>query len=153
MQLFCDMDGVLADFDQHHANVFGYRSSTALDNVLWGKVRKVSHFYLHIPPMKDKDELWNTIVHLNPIVLTGVPYIPEAAGDKQAWGQANLDPLPQAIITCKSKEKWKHMIAPGDIIIDDWEKHKPAWVNAGGIWVTHTSAKDTIEQLQTLGVM
>ena len=42
------------------------------------------------------------------------------------------------------------MTAPGDILIDDWEKHKDAWVNAGGIWITHTSAKDTIEQLHNL---
>ena len=150
MQLFCDMDGVLADFDQHHKNVFGFRSSTALDNVLWGKVRKVPHFYLHIPPMKDLDELWAAISPYNPIVLTGVPYIPEAAGDKQAWGYTNLDPPPQKIITCKSKEKYKYMTAPGDILIDDWEKHKDAWVNAGGHWITHTSAKDTIEQLHNL---
>ena len=152
MQLFCDMDGVLADFDQHHKNVFGYRSSTALDNVLWGKVRKVPHFYLHIPPMKDKDDLWNAIVHLNPIVLTGVPRIKEAADDKQAWAHTNLIPPAQRVITCPSKEKYLHM-RPGDIIIDDWEKHKHRWVDAGGIWVTHSSAKDTIEQLQMLGVI
>ena len=151
MQLFCDMDGVLADFDQHHKNVFGYRSSTALDNVLWGKVRKVPHFYLHIPPMKDMKELWEAISPKNPIVLTGVPRIKEAASDKHAWGHTHLIPPAQRIITCPSKEKYLHMIDPGDILIDDWEKHKEAWVIAGGLWITHTSAKDTIKQLKDLG--
>ena len=83
-------------------------------------------------------------------MLTGVPRIKEAVGDKHAWGATNLNPSPQRIITCKSKEKYKHMIAPGDILIDDWEKHKDAWVGAGGHWITHTSAKNTIEQLQQL---
>ena len=153
MQLFCDMDGVLADFDAHHKKVFGYRSSTALDNVLWGKVRKIPHFYLHLPPMEDKDELWEAISPCNPIVLTGVPRIKEAASDKHAWAHTNLIPPAQRIVTCPSRDKFKHMIAPGDVIIDDWEKHKQAWVDAGGIWVTHTSAKDTIKQLQALGVI
>lgn len=152
MQLFVDMDGVIADFDQHHENVFGFRSDKLLDNVDWAAVRKIPHFYLHIPPMKDLDELWSAIVHLDPIVLTGIPYIPEASGNKQAWGQANL-PEGTPMITCKSKEKYKHMIAPGDILIDDWEKHKSRWVNAGGIWITHISAKDTIEQLVNMGVL
>lgn len=151
MQLFVDMDGVLADFDQHHENVFGFRSDKLLDNVNWAAVRKVPHFYLHIPPMKDLDELWAAISPLNPIVLTGVPYIPEAPGNKQAWGQRNLIP-PAKMITCRSKEKYKHMIAPGDILIDDWDKHKHLWIDADGRWITHTSAKD-IKQLINMGVL
>ena len=35
MQLFVDMDGVLADFDAHYHARFGVRCSTAADNVDW----------------------------------------------------------------------------------------------------------------------
>jgi beta-phosphoglucomutase-like phosphatase (HAD superfamily) len=31
MQLFVDMDGVLADFDRHHETVFGARADTLTD--------------------------------------------------------------------------------------------------------------------------
>lgn len=150
-QLYVDMDGVLADFDQHHENIFGFRSDKEIDNVNWAAVSSVPHFYLHIPPMKDMNELWDAISSYNPIVLTGVPHISEAAGDKQAWGQTNLDPIPK-IITCKSKEKCKYA-KPGNILIDDWEKHKHLWIARGGLWITHTSAKNTIDELTNLGIL
>ena len=50
MNLFVDMDGVLADFAQHHQAVFGWRPEKE-DNVDWAAVRKVEDFYLNIPPM------------------------------------------------------------------------------------------------------
>ena len=39
MQLFVDMDGVLADFDRHHETITGYRSSKLLDNADWAAIR------------------------------------------------------------------------------------------------------------------
>ncbi len=151
MQLYVDMDGVLADFDQHHEDVFGFRADKLLDNVDWTAVRKIPHFYLHIPPMKDLKELWTAISPLNPIVLTGVPYIKVAPGNKEAWIQKHLG-TDVEVICCRSKEKCTYA-EPGDILIDDWEKYKHLWVNAGGRWVTHVSAKDTIEQLIKIGVL
>ena len=52
MNLFVDMDGVLADFAQHHQAVFGWRPERE-DNVDWTAVREVEDFYLNIPPMAD----------------------------------------------------------------------------------------------------
>jgi hypothetical protein len=37
MQLFVDMDGVLADFDAHYEAVFGVRASKELDNIDWDR--------------------------------------------------------------------------------------------------------------------
>ena len=39
MTIFVDMDGVLADFDQHYENVFGVLPSRVADNVDWKQVR------------------------------------------------------------------------------------------------------------------
>lgn len=145
--IYVDMDGVLADFDSHYKAVFGIVANTKLDNVDWVKVRAVGNFYLTMPPMADFDELWGFIEPLSPTLLTGVPKsVAEAVSNKKAWAALNVGPdVP--VICCRSSEKALHC-RPGDILIDDWEKYKDKWVKAGGIWITHTSAADTIKQLK-----
>jgi hypothetical protein len=65
LQLFVDMDGVLADFDAHHETVFGIRSSKLTDDVDWEKVRGIIVFYSDMPPMPDMPVLWNTSPNTN----------------------------------------------------------------------------------------
>ncbi len=50
MQIFVDMDGVLADFDAHYEAVLGVRPDKITDNVDWSAVRAVKDFYLNHPP-------------------------------------------------------------------------------------------------------
>lgn len=147
MTIFVDMDGVLADFDTHHESVFGFRSDKLLDNVDWHKVRDVKNFYLNIPPMPDLPVLWDFLRPYGPIVLTGVPYsVIEAPDNKRAWVRRHLGETVE-MRACASKEKYCHCL-PGDILIDDWEKYKHLWVQAGGIWITHINAPDTVRQLE-----
>lgn len=151
MQLFVDMDGVLADFDAHHEAVFGFRSCKLADNVDWKAVRAVENFYLGIPPMPDLAELWERIEKHNPIVLTGVPSsVVEAPENKRSWVRKNLGDHVE-VRCCRSKEKFKHA-SPGDVLIDDWEKYRGLWLSAGGRWITHTSAAQTAEALTELGL-
>jgi hypothetical protein len=149
LKLFVDMDGVLADFDAHHEAIFGVRSDKLLDNVNWKAVRGVKDFYLNIPPMADMHALWDFIREYNPIVLTGIPSsVEEAADNKRAWIRKNLGGDVE-VRCCLSKEKYLHC-TPGAILIDDWEKHRQLWVEAGGHWITHTSATQTIAELREL---
>jgi hypothetical protein len=53
------------------------------------------------------------------------------------------------MICCKSSEKCLHG-KPGDILIDDWTKHRQKWLDMGGIFILHTSAKSSLQALQTL---
>lgn len=151
MQIFVDMDGVLADFDAHHEAVFGVRPDKVADNVDWSAVRAVEDFYLNIPPMDDLPMLWWALGKYSPIVLTGVPWsVAEAADNKRAWVRKHLGAHVQ-VRCCRSSEKCHHAV-PGDILIDDWEKYKHLWINAGGRWITHRSAYETIRELVALGV-
>lgn len=149
-QLYVDMDGVLADFDQHYENTFGYRSCKLSDNVDWKAVRAAKDFYLNIPPMADLEVLWKRIERYTPIVLTGVPYsVQEAPDNKKAWVAKNLGDHVE-VICCKSAHK-SHVTKPGDILIDDWEKYRHLWVARGGVWITHTSAVNTSLSLDAMG--
>ena len=153
MQLFVDMDGVLADFDTHHETIFGVRACKIADNVDWAAVRAVPDFYLGIPPMEDLGALWTRIERYKPIVLTGIPSaarVPEAAENKRAWARRYLGDDVE-VICCRAKEKCLHA-APGDILIDDWEKHRHLWIRAGGKWITHISAAETDLALTELGL-
>jgi hypothetical protein len=150
MNLFVDMDGVLADFAQYHQAVFGWRPDTE-DNVDWAAVREVKDFYLNIPPMADLQLLWARIERYQPIVLTGVPEeIGEAPANKRAWVSKHLGPKVQ-VRCCEASEKWRHA-QRGDILIDDSEKYRNSWVKAGGIWVTHRSAEGTVAILDGMGM-
>jgi hypothetical protein len=150
-QIYVDQDGVLADFDAHYFAIFGVQASKLTDNVDWAAVKAAPNFYRDIPPMDDMKALWNYIVHLDPIILTGIPKsITAAPKNKRDWVAYHVG-KDARIVTCLSHEKWTYC-KPGDILIDDWDRYKDRWEKAGGIWITHTSAADTINQLKALGI-
>lgn len=152
MQLFVDMDGVLADFDRHYQTVFGVRPDKVADDVDWEAVRAVKNFYLDIPPMPDLPMLWGAIRNLDPIVLTGVPsLVEEAPANKRGWVAKHLGADVQ-VICCRSRDKCLHG-KPGDILIDDWEKYRQLWVDAGGRWITHRSAAQTVGELLSMRIV
>lgn len=149
MRLFVDMDGVLADFDAGHEAVFGTKPSKADDNVDWKAVRAVEDFYLNLPPMPDFAELWAAIEKFDPIVLTGVPRsVAEAPANKAAWVRKHLGDHVE--VRCVLSKEKSHHAEPGDILIDDWDKYRHLWVAVGGIWITHTSAANTIAELEAI---
>lgn len=149
--LFVDLDGVLADFDKGYETLTGKRPSKATDSVDWQLVKKKPNFYRDLPEMADALTLWTYVSQRSPIILSGVPTIvPSAAQDKRLWVRKLFGPQ-VPVICCKSKDKSLHMSA-GDVIIDDWDKYRHLWVARGGVWVTHTSADDSIAQLKKLGL-
>ncbi len=150
MQIYVDMDGVLADFDGHYDNLFGYQPLRP-GGCNWKLVKGVEDFYLTMPQMPDLDMLWDRLYPHNPIVLTGIPsQINAADNDKRTWAKKHLT-LDTEIICCAARDKYKYC-RPGDLLIDDYARHKQRWLDAGGIWITHTSAFDTCRQLDELGI-
>lgn len=151
MQLYIDLDGVLADFDAGYERLTGARPDKAKDDVDWVAVAAAGTFYLDLPPTIDYAALWARVSRYDPIVLTGVPRsVPDAAAQKLLWvrrwlGQRTI------MIPTRSAEKAKHA-RPGDVLIDDWEKHRSRWEDAGGVWITHVSAIETDRRLTEIGL-
>ena len=154
MQLYCDLDGVLADFDVGYEALSGAKPNrdSNFDDVDWALVRNTKDFYKNLPPMPDMQKLWTYIKKYNPPILTGIPSagVPEAEGNKRAWVYKNLG-SDVTVICCLSKDKANYCTR-GDVIIDDYPRYRDKWIAAGGIWILHKNAKTTIQRLQGLGL-
>lgn len=153
-QLFLDCDGVLADFDTLAIEIFGQHPREAEarlgTNEFWRLISNYENFYGTLPLMADAMRLYRAVAHLRPIILTGCPAGGWSQPQKIAWAARHFPGTP--IITCRSKEKFLHLRHPGDILVDDYLKYQHLWEEAGGIFVHHTSAEETIDRLAGLGV-
>lgn len=153
-QLFLDCDGVLADFDVAARELFG-RDSREAEDVLgskefWNRIRYSRGFYRHLPLMPDALELYNGVAHLNPIILTGCPYGGWAEQQKLEWAAHHFPDV--RMITCRSKDKFLHMKHRGDILVDDYLRYQHLWEEAGGMFVHHRTAGETLQRLSELGL-
>ncbi len=154
MQIYLDMDGVLADFDAYATRVLGMRPSDFEARYgakrFWREVSSTPDFYAELPPMPDMEALVEAVEHLDPIILTGVPRGGWAAEQKDRWRQKHLPDL--RMITCFAREK-SNYCRPGDLLIDDRPKYEPLWRAAGGVWNTHKSVESSIRELKALEVI
>lgn len=148
-RLYLDCDGVLANFNDGFAHVFGRQpdrdSPTMPPQEMWDKLRDTKNFYTDLQKMPDADELFAAVEHLRPIILTGTPLGDWAAPQKLKWRDQHFPGVP--MVTCFSKDKYRYCV-PGDVLVDDLEKARHPWLNAGGEFVHHTSAKHTITRLR-----
>ena len=70
-QIYCDMDGVLTDFEAGVQALTGKRTKDLSKGRLWSSIAKSPNFYEHLPWMADGEELWESIRPLRPRILTG----------------------------------------------------------------------------------
>ncbi len=151
--LFLDCDGVLADFDFAARQLFGMESRAAEEALgskeFWRRIRMSGDFYRRLPLVDDALELYRAVAHLKPTILTGCPPGAWSEPQKIEWAQEHFPGVP--MITCASREKFRHMAHPGDVLVDDYLRYKDLWEQAGGIFVLHTSAQESIRRLAALG--
>lgn len=149
-QLYLDCDGVLADFDTGAKAVLNLAPRTFEERYgrsqFWKKLAAAPDFYFDLPLMPDAMELFDAVRHLEPIILTGLPLGNWAAAQKVRWAAQHFPGT--RIITTMARDKRRHA-KPGDVLVDDLLKHRHLWEGAGGVFVHHLDARDTIEQLRT----
>jgi 5'(3')-deoxyribonucleotidase len=147
-RLFLDADGVLADFDHSVRRLLGMSAKAFIAKhgrgTFWKRLAKTTNFYGSLPEMPDARLLFDAVKHLKPTILTGLPVGDWAAPQKVEWAAAHFPGVP--IVTCMARDKHKHM-HPGDVLVDDREKHRPAYEAAGVVFVHHKNAEDSLRQL------
>eukprot|EP00980_Cylindrotheca_fusiformis_P028913 scaffold22672_cov141-Cylindrotheca_fusiformis.AAC.16 len=177
LKIYCDLDGVLADFEQGVFKLLGTKSSKLVKGTMWKHIARANAFYEHLDWTRDGKELWNAIQHLKPDILTGVPYPKSSRLEKVNWCKRNLgldklhhvdmasgcrdhEPvngnLPEEgvtnVITCWSNNKFRES-RRGCILIDDRLDLREQWEEAGGLFVHHTDAATTIQKLRNHGIL
>ncbi len=148
-QLYLDCDGVLADFDKGATSILGmkpkaYEHRHGLGR-FWQKLAQAPDFYFSLPLLPDAMQLFDAVKHLNPIILTGLPRGNWASDQKMRWAAQHFPGV--RMITCMARDKRNHA-REGDVLVDDMEKYRHLWEQAGGIFVHHRSAAESIEQLR-----
>jgi hypothetical protein len=151
MQLYLDCDGVLADFDRAAIELFGMPAKVFEKRhgppAFWKKIAAHPDFYGTLPLMPDAMVLFESVRHLDPIILTGLPRGNWAAPQKVRWAAEHFPGT--RIITCLAADKRRHA-REGDILVDDTLKYRHLWEEAGGTFVHHTSARETIAELERI---
>lgn len=147
-RLFLDADGVLADFDLAARRLLGMPPKEFIAKhgrgAFWKRLAKARNFYGALPQMPDAKVLFDAVKHLKPTILTGLPLGNWAAPQKVEWAAEHFPGVP--IVTCMARDKHKHM-HPGDVLVDDREKHRVEYEAAGVVFIHHRNAEDSLRQL------
>ena len=147
-RLFLDADGVLADFDLGVRRLLGMRPKAYIAAygraAFWKQLASAANFYGSLQEMPDARVLFDTVKHLKPTILTGLPLGNWAAPQKNEWAAEHFPGV--TIVTCLAQDKHLHM-HPGDVLVDDREKHRAAYEAAGIVFVHHKNAADSLRQL------
>ena len=154
-QIYCDMDGVVADFIAYTSNLLGHKFTD--DD--WENLPV--DMFLQLPQMKDAHVLWGYIKQFQPFMLTAVPresrgpIAKRAWKDKTRWMLKNFK-VPSNRMKIVLRKHKKNFAMDGkdkrpNVLIDDHKGNIRDWESAGGIGIVHTDAASTINDLKKIG--
>ncbi len=161
-QIYCDMDGVLANFilgANTNLKLFGKTlEQTEKEGTTWSYLNTIPGFFSSLRPLPDAFTLWAAIKKYDPFILSARPKtLPQGKNQKVGWLEKYFPDIPgQRIIICLKSEKALYAIdkssGVANLLIDDDVSNINRWRKAGGIGILHTSAQDSIKQLKTMMV-
>lgn len=154
IQLFLDLDGVLADFDEGIIlNNLKKEVDCESKNQYWKQIRKIgtdytNGFFSTLPMMKDAKYLWNELKGFNPVILTGIPFGDWAPPQKKFWVKTNLGENVK-VITCRAKEKgnYARQYCGNNkfILIDDLLSNSQNVIDNNGVFILHENAEKSVK--------
>jgi len=151
-KIYCDMDGVVADFEGQVKKIYG--PDKKIEDIL--PFRNLpGDWFLNLPKMKDADLLMKELKKYDVDMLTGMPgkrAMPYASDHKKQWMKKHYGFSPNKVITVFTSEKPKYAVKNNiaNILIDDTIDNIEKWEAKGGIGIYHISASSTINKLNKL---
>jgi hypothetical protein len=162
-KIYCDMDGVLADFEARFEHFAGlspddYRKEIAkkygekkVDSMFWDLIDKQVgvRFWRGIPWMPGGKDLWNYIKPYNPTLLTAPSWDNSSKIGKSLWIK---DHIPGTKYIFKSAKNKSDLSEPNAILIDDREDTIMRWKAKNGIGILYINTDQAISELKKLGL-
>ena len=150
IQIYCDMDGVLCDFDARFEHFYGVlpreyytaKGSKAFEDA----VNEAGiEFWSKMDWMPGGQELWSIIGKYKPYILTSPSKFKYAKEGKQEWIKNNLNPQPKKILFAQTGDKHSMMTADpkNSMLIDDYWPNLAPWKALGGIAIMHKDINKT----------
>ena len=151
-KIYCDMDGVLADFERGYEELTGIdlRGEFQKGEDFWDPISKAGvGFWAGLKWMPDGQKLWDYLKPFNPVLLSAPSREQSSRIGKHVWVKHKI-PGTKLILRYASQKQ--ELATPESILIDDRQVNIDQWEAAGGIGILHTSTANTIQQLQKLGL-
>ena len=156
-KIYCDMDGVLVDFDkQFTESISPWKPKQFIDknglDEFWKEIdERGVGFWVGMKWMEDGKELFEHITSNYEVELLSSPSRSETSRlGKRLWVRNHKLGVKLNLEYSKNKQKFA---APNHVLIDDRKDIIERWEEAGGIGILHTSTKNTIECLRKKGIL
>lgn len=159
-KVFCDLDGVFADFHGFAYNLTGQRYHEDPKG-MWAILDQVDHLFMHLNPLPNAKQFFDTIVNIceeklgrgSVEILTALPLrtgkLITAPSDKISWVNNYLSN--RIVVNCVDHwSKKKHFCQPGDILIDDMLRNCRDWDDTKGLSIVHVYQETTLNNLRIL---
>jgi 5'(3')-deoxyribonucleotidase len=148
-RIFCDLDGVLVDFNQGYKDLTGIelnKDEHRSDAQFWSPIEKAGYdFWINLKWLSDGHDLWDHISKYNPTILSAPSTQNDSRVGKVDWVNRELPGVPLILRSAKHK---KDFASPNSILIDDRKDNIDGWIGNGGEGIVHTSAAETIKTLK-----
>lgn len=164
MIIYCDMDGVLVNFEHGAELALGHPfDSSVLDSVKQKDREEIialkDQFWANLPPMPGMQQLWRVISKYEPHILSAEASWDRDAGvhysriGKMMWIKKHLSiPLKRVHIVKRSQKKdYAQSEAGPNLLIDDFRTNIAEFERAGGRAIHHTSVSQTLDELKKFG--
>ena len=158
IKIYCDMDGVLADFVKQwkvyhkqdpiaHKNKIG---KNEFDEFLDGAPLEFWVDMDFMPDDKGGKALWDKIKKYDTEILSSPAESEASRKGKQLWLNSKGINIP---LNLKKSYKKQEFAAPNHILIDDYKRNIDQWRAAGGIGIHHTTNAKTFAELKKYGIV
>ena len=156
-KIYCDMDGVLTDFEKRFEHFTGMKpkqyeelnGTPAFWNLI--DVEIGVKFWVGMDWMPQGKQLWDFISPYKPDLLTSPSRDNNSRLGKNLWVRNQLNPKPK-VIFAYSKDKQRYANEKS-ILIDDKKSNINEWASKGGIAIRckDGNVNHVIEKLKELG--